>query len=434
MYPNFYQFLKETFGGEPWGFTRYINSFGFFVAMAFVLSGLMLTYELRRKEKQGLLSPKEESIMVGEPARWSMLLSNFLFGFVVGYKIIGAFVNGGNENPQEYIFSARGSWVGGILLASVFAGLKYYEKKKEALPKPEMRKVRIWPHERVGDIIIIGAVAGFLGAKIFDNLENWDRFIQNPIANLLAPSGLTFYGGLILAAIGILWFAYRKGINLYHLVDAVAPVLMIAYAVGRIGCHVSGDGDWGIFNTAYMLDRDGEIVATTEDHFNRTLGENPAYAQYLIGEFGSADKIPRTSFTGLSFLPNWFWAYNYPHNVNEVGSPIPGCEGSYCMQLNPLVFPTPLYEIIACTLLFFVLWSLRKKITVPGRLFAIYLILNGLERFAIEKIRVNSTYSIFGFHPTQAELISTMLMIGGIFLWWWAGRRRIGGPAAKAVA
>jgi prolipoprotein diacylglyceryltransferase len=104
------------------------------------------------------------------------------------------------------------------------------------------------------------------------------------------------------------------------------------------------------------------------------------------------------------------------------------------MQLNPLVFPTPLYEIIACTLLFLVLWSLRKKITVPGRLFAIYLILNGLERFAIEKIRVNSTYSIFGFHPTQAELISTMLMIGGIFLWWWAGRRRISGPVAKAVA
>lgn len=430
MYPNLYQFLKDVFGGEPWGFTQFVNSFGFFVALAFVLSGLMLTMELRRKEKQGLLGPKEETVMVGEPANWYTLLGNFIFGFVVGYKIIGAFVSGGNENPQEYIFSTRGSWVGGILLASVFAGLKYWEKKKEALPKPEMRKLRIWPHERVGDIILIGAIAGFLGAKIFDNLENWDRFIQNPIANLLAPSGLTFYGGLILAAIGILWFAHRKGINLYHLVDAVAPVLMIAYAVGRIGCHVAGDGDWGIFNTAYMLDKDGAIVATTEDHFNRTLGENPEFAQYLTAEYGSADKIPRTSFRGPSFLPNWLFAYNYPHNVNEVGSPIPGCKGPYCMQLNPLVFPTPLYEIIACTLLFLVLWGLRKKVNVPGRLFAIYLVLNGLERFAVEKIRVNSTYSIFGFHPTQAELISTLLMIGGLLLWWWAGKRK---PATERV-
>jgi phosphatidylglycerol---prolipoprotein diacylglyceryl transferase len=69
------------------------------------------------------------------------------------------------------------------------------------------------------------------------------------------------------------------------------------------------------------------------------------------------------------------------------------------------------------------LWSLRKKIKTPGRLFALYLIFNGIERFAIEKIRVNSTYSIFGFHPTQAELISTLLMIGGIWFWWKKGRQ-----------
>lgn len=431
MYPNLYHFLKDIFGGEPPSFTQYVNSFGFFVAMAFVISGLILTRELIRKEKQGLLSPKEELVMVGEPASWATLIGNFLFGFIVGYKIIGAFINGGEENPQEYIFSSRGSWAGGIVLAAIFAGLKYYEKKKEALPKPEKRKVRIWPHERVADIIVLGAIGGFLGAKIFDNLENWDRFIQDPIANLLAPSGLTFYGGLIVAAAAILYFAHRKGINLYHLVDATAPVLMIAYAVGRIGCQVSGDGDWGIFNTAYMLDTDGAIVRAEGDRFAQTLQENPAYAQYLTSEFGNVENIPRAHFVGPSFLPNWLFAYNYPHNVNEVGSPIPGCEGNYCAQLNPLVFPTPLYEIIVCTLLFILLWSLRKVIKVPGRLFALYLIFNGIERFVIEKIRVNSTYSIFGFHPTQAELISTMLVIFGIFLWWNQGRKQATTTAVK---
>jgi prolipoprotein diacylglyceryltransferase len=426
MYPNLYYFLKDSFDIQPWNFTQYINSFGFFVALAFVLSAVLLTIELKRKEKQGLLQPKEETIKVGEPAGWSELIFNFLFGFIVGYKILGAFLNSADINPQQYIFSSKGSWIGGFALAFLFSGLKYWEKKKQVLPKPEERKIRVWPHERVGDIIIIGAIAGFLGAKIFDNLENWDRFIKNPIANLLSPSGLTFYGGLILAAIGILWYSYKKGINLYHLLDAVAPVLMIAYAVGRIGCHVSGDGDWGVFNTAYMLDPDGSIVAAPDGQFKRILMDNQGFAQYLIGEFGSAENIPNISFTGPGFLPNWFWAYNYPHNVNEIGTPIAGCTGNYCNQLNPLVIPTPLYEIIACSLLFLVLWSIRKKIKIPGRLFALYLIFNGIERFAIEKIRVNSTYSIFGFHPTQAELISTFLVIGGIWLWFRKGKQESG--------
>jgi prolipoprotein diacylglyceryltransferase len=71
------------------------------------------------------------------------------------------------------------------------------------------------------------------------------------------------------------------------------------------------------------------------------------------------------------------------------------------------------------------LWQLRKKITVPGRLFAVYLVFNGFERFMIEKIRVNTTYDIWGFHPTQAELISTGLMLFGIFLWIQFGKKQL---------
>jgi prolipoprotein diacylglyceryltransferase len=66
--------------------------------------------------------------------------------------------------------------------------------------------------------------------------------------------------------------------------------------------------------------------------------------------------------------------------------------------------------------LFFLLWALRKRLKVPGTLFAVYLIINGIERFFIEKIRVNTKYDIFGLHPTQAELISAGLVITGIFL------------------
>ena len=416
MYPNLYYFLKEVFGIEPWGFTQYINSFGFFVAISFLLAAWLLANELKRKEKQGLLVPKEETMIVGEAAKPAELIFNFIFGFIVGYKILGVFFNAGDTHPQEYIFSAKGSWAGGILLGLLFSGLRYYEKQKQKLAQPEKRTIRIWPHERVGDITIIAAVAGFLGAKVFDNLENWDRFIQNPIANLLSPSGLTFYGGLICATIAILWYARSKNIGLLHLCDAAAPGLMLSYATGRIGCQVSGDGDWGIFNSAYKLDADGSIVEAAAGQFQNTLVTGSEYTQYLVREFGSLENIPHAFFKGPTFLPNWFFAYNYPHNVNEVGVAIPGCEGTYCSQLNPLVFPTPLYEFIACTILFFVLWYFRKKLHIAGQLFGLYLILNGVERFLIEKIRVNSTYSIWGFHPTQAELISTLLVIAGGYL------------------
>jgi prolipoprotein diacylglyceryltransferase len=208
-----------------------------------------------------------------------------------------------------------------------------------------------------------------------------------------------------------------------HLCDTAAPALMIAYATGRIGCHVSGDGDWGIFNSAYKLDADGVITSGTTADFKAALTNSPQFSQYLISEYGSLDKVPNAAFKGPSFLPDWLFAYNYPHNVNEVGAQIPDCTGNYCAQLNPLVFPTPLYEIIACTILFFILWSLRKKLHVAGQMFGLYLILNGLERFFIEKIRVNSTYSIFGFHPTQAELISTLLVIAGSALLFRATRK-----------
>ena len=151
MYPNLYYFLKETFGGEPWGFTKYINSFGFFVAISFVLAAWLLSRELRRKEKQGLLTYKEEIRMVGEPAKPIDLLLNFVFGFIVGYKILGVFFNADDVHPQDYIFSSRGSWLGGIVLGGLFSGLKFWEKNQQKQKQPEKRTIRIWPHERVGD-------------------------------------------------------------------------------------------------------------------------------------------------------------------------------------------------------------------------------------------------------------------------------------------
>jgi prolipoprotein diacylglyceryltransferase len=97
--------------------------------------------------------------------------------------------------------------------------------------------------------------------------------------------------------------------------------------------------------------------------------------------------------------------------------------GKYCYELKEAAYPTPFYETVVCLVLFAILWSLRKKLKTPGTLFALYLIFNGIERFFVEKIRVNTRLNIFGFQPTQAEVISTILFLGGIGLWIYLKKR-----------
>ncbi len=373
MYPNLYFAFKDLFGVE-WSFLRFVNSFGFFVAISFILAALVLAAELKRKKGEGLLEPTEIQLTVGQPATAGEIILNFLLGFLLGYKIVALFImnSSATEDPQAFIFSTIGSWPAGIIVGLLFAGMKWYEKNKQKLPTPEKRTIRIWPHDRVGEITILALIFGLLGAKMFDIFENWTDFLKEPSSYLLSPSGLTFYGGLICAALAIWVYARKHKIGFWQLNDAAAPALMLSYGTGRIGCQVAGDGDWGIQHTA----------------------PNP-----------------------YSWLPNWMWSYTYPHNVNESGHPIPDCVGKYCNELSFPVYPTPFYEIIMGLLLFGLLWSVRRKIKTPGRLFALYLMVNGLERFFIEKIRVNTRLNIFGFQPTQAEVISTLLFLAGLILW-----------------
>lgn len=418
MYPNLYYAFKDLFGVE-WKFLRFVNSFGFFVAIAFILAAIILAAELRRKSRQGLLHPKEMQVMVGQPATVGELLLNFMLGFLLGYKIVALFIldSSATEDPQAFIFSGIGSWPAGIGLGLLFAGLKWYEKNKQKLPKPEKRVVRIWPQDRVGEITILALVFGLIGAKLFDIFENWDGFTKDPASYLFSPAGLTFYGGLICAALAIWIYARKHNIGFWHLNDAAAPALMVAYAVGRIGCQVSGDGDWGIYNSAYAVDASSTITAAAPGQFQQAVTAN---STFFLGHHQSLEEVPHKEFKrpgALGFLPVWFFAYDYPHNVNESGTPLAGCtDKKYCNHLPAPVFPTPLYETVVCLLLFALLWALRKRLKVPGTLFALYLMANGLERFFVEKIRVNTRLNIF-FQPTQAEVISTLLFLSGLVLW-----------------
>ena len=157
-------------------------------------------------------------------------------------------------------------------------------------------------------------------------------------------------------------------ISIPRLADVFAPALILAYGIGRLGCHFSGDGDWGIIS-------------------------NMSNKPFLF--------------------PDWFWGYNFPHNVIETGVKIEDCIGKYCHELPYLVYPTSLYEASFGIIAFLFLWYLRKHISIPGILFCIYLILNGLERFLIEFIRVTEKYNIVGLELTQAQVIAILLIIIG---------------------
>ncbi|HLG36483.1 MAG TPA: prolipoprotein diacylglyceryl transferase family protein [Bacteroidia bacterium] len=370
MYPSISDLLKDLFSIN---IPLPVQTFGFFVAVAFLSAAWFLQLELRRKEHGGLLSARKVKVLQGAPPSAAEIISGIIISFILGFKLPVIVLRYSDlvDNPAGLLFSSDGYVYAGIIAALIFAYTKYREFQKSKTKKPEWIEVTVHPHELVGNITLAAAVGGLIGAKVFHMLEYPEDFLADPIGSIFSGSGLTMYGGLIVGAITTIYYAKKNGIAPEHIIDATAPSLMLAYGVGRIGCQLAGDGDWGIDN----------------------LNPKPS---------------------SLSFLPDWFWSYNYPHNVNNVGIPIPGCEGKHCMMLAQGVYPTPLYESIICISLFFVLWFMRKKINVPGVLFSVYLILNGIERFFIEHIRVNAEYHVAGISFTQAQLISLMLIVTGI--------------------
>jgi phosphatidylglycerol:prolipoprotein diacylglycerol transferase len=227
------------------------------------------------------------------------------------------------------------------------------------------------PKDFMGNTCLIGFIAGLVGAKIFHVLEYPREFLENPGHMLLSTGGFTIFGGLIVGMIAAAIYARRHKAPLPLMLDAAAPALMLAYGIGRIGCQISGDGDWGVAVTS------------------------PA----------------------PGWLPVWLWAQTYEGNIAGIEIPPPG------------VYPTPLYETLMAFAAFGILWTLRKHAHAPGWLFGVYLLLAGVERFLIELIRVNATYSIFGMQVTQAQLIATGCIVAGIIV---MARRR--GRSAPATA
>jgi prolipoprotein diacylglyceryl transferase len=370
MYPRFSDLLNDFFGTN---FNLPIQTYGFFVALAFIVAGFLVYHELKRKEKAGLIPAQTKETVKGRPPGFAELFFTGLFFFILGFKIFGVLFDYQvfTNNPQNYILSLHGNLLAGIFFFLLAVIIVYLKGQKEKLTEPIKVETVVYARHLTPVLVLIAAFTGILGAKFFDIIEHLDELFRDPLHVIFSFSGLTFYGGLIVAALSVGIYGERNKIKWPIMADTVAPALMLAYAIGRIGCQLSGDGCWGVPNL-----------------------------------------MPKPEW--LAILPDWMWAFNFPHNVINHGIEIPDCVGNFCFALEKPVFPTSFYETAICTAFFIFLWFIRNKLSTPGLLFSIYLILNGLERFTIEQFRVNIRYNILNIQISQAQIIAAILILAGL--------------------
>ncbi|HKA32468.1 MAG TPA: prolipoprotein diacylglyceryl transferase [Candidatus Binatia bacterium] len=212
-------------------------------------------------------------------------------------------------------------------------------------------------------LVFAGAIGGLLGARILFIFEEWISFIQHPWDFILTGAGFTWYGGVVGGILAATWVVRREGIPWLKAADICAPALALAYGVGRIGCHVAGDGDWGI---------------------ETTVPWGVAYTNAIIG-WVHPD-------TGIA----------YPPGVK--------------------VHPTPIYELLESLVIFAVLWSVRKKDYSDGTIFWLYLVLSGVARFVVEFWRINPPIA-GGLSEAQWFSLGAVVL-GSLLLYLQPGRAR----------
>jgi phosphatidylglycerol:prolipoprotein diacylglycerol transferase len=106
----------------------------------------------------------------------------------------------------------------------------------------ELGKPVDWAYE----MILAALAGGLVGARAYFVVQHWDTASDDLLGSIFSGDGLVWYGGALGGAIAVCAWAYWRGFLSVTMLDVCAPALAIGYAIGRVGCQVSGDGDYGI--------------------------------------------------------------------------------------------------------------------------------------------------------------------------------------------
>jgi phosphatidylglycerol:prolipoprotein diacylglycerol transferase len=225
------------------------------------------------------------------------------------------------------------------------------------------------------DMLIWLAIGGIVGAKLYYVALHPADLAADPFGAITSRGGLVWYGGFIGGVLAFWWQVRRRKLPIGQTFDSAAPALAIAYAIGRLGCFLVGD-DYGRPTDSWVGIAFPEGYPPTTAGYFRSIG-------YEI-----AAEIPNTAVLA--------------------------------------VHPTQLYEIAAALAIFAILWRLSGRLRA-GRLFALYLVLYGIERFAIEFVRAKTDHVLFGLTTSQ---VASVVMLGLAALIW---QRTAGQPEPGAA-
>jgi phosphatidylglycerol:prolipoprotein diacylglycerol transferase len=159
----------------------------------------------------------------------------------------------------------------GLMFAAAFvaAGALIWKRLRE------IGKPGDWAYE-IGFAALLG---GVVGSRVYFLVQNYSHVRHDLLGNLFSGSGLVWYGGAIGGALAVLaWAWWRRFLGL-ALLDLIAPALALGYAIGRCGCQLSGDGDYGKpWDGPWAMSYPNGTVPT-----DRTVHPTPVYETLAMG-------------------------------------------------------------------------------------------------------------------------------------------------------
>lgn len=183
MYPDLSYLFHDLFGSQPDNWTSIFKTFGLLLVISILSAAFILYTELKRKKGEGIFEGEKAVTVEGSPATLSELISNGIFGFIVGFKLIYLLQHFDEfqADAAGVLLSTKGTLWAGLVFGLLFVGIRYWEKNRKKLPKPVEKSVMLYPHDRIGDITIWAALSGIVGAKVFAIIEDIPSFLADPV-------------------------------------------------------------------------------------------------------------------------------------------------------------------------------------------------------------------------------------------------------------